>query len=295
MAVMIHHPHALVQEYAGAIEYLLHGQGPNALAASLSPEYADLLGTTVIEVHDHPSGRDLRLAGTPKGSLLLGLYTTPPARIQVFAVPTAEAGQDPVDVFEHELGHRFGFDHSTHPVQTGLFVDPSQGPVVRCTSYHPELAAAVPTAVADSASSAALVASGETCPVCRVHKRTAEAMALARGLRTRAWLAAQPTSLPLGLGGTIPLMRAHLVEARKALPEVATLLPDRTGEIRSLDRQLVAALDVMQGDHLTTLETTPMAEATEAAWSSAYSLAHHYFLHQNHPTIISEQELHDIF
>lgn len=273
-----------VDEMRGALGYFLYGQGAEGFAASLPPDDHSLLVETHIVVRDHASGAEMKEAGTPPGSLLLGLYTYPPRQIRVFAGPIIAAGYEPTDVLEHELGHCFGFDHSTHPVNTALYVDANGAP--RCTSYHPELATAAPTPAATDGWTPRCIDG----PFCRLHARTAEANMLMVGLRQRAWLAAQPTTIPLGLGGTIPLARLKLSEAQDALRECAAEMPDRTGEIRDCDRLLQAAQAALAGT-LDTAATTTAQEACYAAWNAAYSLNHAYWLHRLYPQVA---DIHDV-
>lgn len=263
-------------EMAGAIGYFLWGQGAAAFADSLPPGDLDLLVHTEIAVEQTASRADMAATGTPAGFTLLGIYTYPPPLIRVFADGVLGTHHDPVDVVSHELGHRFGFDHSRFPVSTGLMVGADGG--VHCSSFHPE--AAQPTGWLAEPEVAAH--DDQSCPFCRLHSRTAEVEKLADGLRRRAWLAAQPTLIPLGLGGTIPLMRRKLTEAHEALLACADTFPDRRGEVRDVDRLLHVTEERLAG-HLTTEQVTPVWEAAYAAWNASYSLTHSYFLHTRHP------------
>lgn len=270
-------------EAAGAIHHYLYGEGPASFTRMLPPVNAHLLATTHLIIENASTNHFRTLAGTPPDSLLLGLYTTPPAEIRVFIDGCRATGHDPIDVFRHELGHRFGFDHTTHPVTTAYYV---VNGVTRCTSFHPE--DIVPTGWSDTHERAIDTAD---CPFCQLFTLTSSVAMHLTFLRERAWLAAQPTQLPIGLGGTIPLLRTKLDTAHATLLLCATQWPDRQGDIRRVDDWLHATQEALDG-WITTEEITPAQQAAWRAAEAAYSLDHRYYVHMVHPEVC---DIHDLY
>lgn len=77
---------------------------------SAVPSERALILDTSYQVKAWPDAKDC--AGQLPGSLLLGLYTSPPPLITVFEGPTRKAGKTAAEVIHHEIGHRLGYDHS---------------------------------------------------------------------------------------------------------------------------------------------------------------------------------------
>jgi hypothetical protein len=107
------------------------------------------------------------------------------------------------------------------------------------------------------------------CPVCAVHREAAEANALLAGLAARA---AATGEIPPGLGGTIPLARKCLDDARANLPDVALAFPDLRSDIERCDRELAAAHKSLDGT-LGAAEITSASRRTGDAWAACYDLA----------------------
>ena len=112
-------------------------------------------------------------------------------------------------------------------------------------------------------------ASGDNCPVCRAHREAAEAMALMEGL---AGQVERSGELPAGLGGTVPLARRCLEEARDSLVAVAASFPDLHDEVRRADGVLAAAQSTLSGT-LAPSMVPSVARQTREAWQSCYELA----------------------
>ncbi len=110
---------------------------------------------------------------------------------------------------------------------------------------------------------------GDGCPVCRAHREAGEAMALMRGLAAKTAAAGE---IPAGLGGTVPLARKSVEDARASLVDVATSFPHLRDEIRRADNALAAAHHTLTG----TLDPSAVpdaARASEEAWNACYDLA----------------------
>lgn len=107
------------------------------------------------------------------------------------------------------------------------------------------------------------------CPVCAVHREAAEANALVSGLAERAAAAGE---IPPGLGGTIPIARKCLDDARAALSDVAQSFPNLRSEIERCDRELAAARSSLNGT-LTPPMIAAAARRTTDAWVACYDLA----------------------
>ena len=241
-----------VNNMAGAVENALYG--PGGIAWRLPPDEQQMLIDTSIQVQDHPNSEDIALVSDEVGDgHLLGLFTHPPSKIQIFASSALAVGYDPVDIATHELGHRFGYDHSERPAKIAMSGSAYTEPRVRN-----------------------LVA--EDCPVCLIHRKLAEVVMLLDGLKQRAHLQHQ---IPLGLGGTIPQAAALVVEARANLAIAAASFQGREGQVRALDQQLIQlenALNQWQSP-----ESISQAYALAyQAWDKAYDLNHIYWLQTLH-------------
>ena len=141
-------------------------------------------------------------------------------QIQVFANKARAVGYSGAWIATHELGHRFGYDHSNRPAQVAL-VD-SGGEIAVDHGHAPRSAPRPARTV--------VMESGDSCPMCLLHSRTAEVVGLLDGLQQRAHLQHQ---IPLGAGGVIPLSLRKTQEA-KALLAVVSGMVDRPGEVRQL-------------------------------------------------------------
>lgn len=250
-----------VDMMAGSVWNALYG--PTGVVHLLPDEERQMLFDTEIVVEDKPSKRDLALVAEDVGAdgKLLGLFTHPPSKIQLFASSIIAVGYDPVDVATHELGHRLNYDHSLRKANVAL-VGRREGPA-----------------------EARVLISGDSCPVCLLHSRLADVVMLLDGLRKRAHLQHE---IPLGLGGTIPLAAKKTAEARSNLALIATSMPNRQGEIRELD----SMLDQLQhalAQHLTPEAVSAAYILAYRAWDRAYDLNHAYWLQTIYGSAILSQ------
>lgn len=164
--------------------------------------------------------------------------------ITVYSDSIAYWGYPLQEVVQHELQHRLGFDHSLDHMNHVLVARPQQTP-----------------------------GWPSNCPVCRLVAKLAEAERLAAGLVIAL---RQQGHIPAGLGGTIPLIKQTLLEARSMMGEVASMMPDRQGEVRSLLGSIGRAVQAYDG-------LVPAAALDEAAgqaweaWWQGYQLAWGYF------------------
>ena len=225
-----------------------------------------MLLDTEIEIKDQPSKKEISMVASDVGDhgVLLGLFTHPPSKIQLFASSILEVGYDPVDVATHELGHRFNYDHSLRPAAVTM---------VGRRAGHAE---------------ARVLVSGDSCPVCLLHARTAEVMGLMDGLRKRSHLQHQ---IPQGLGGTIPLAAKKVAEARSSLALVANEFPDRQGEVRDLDNLLATMQDELN-QWLTPEDVSRIHAQSIRAWDKAYDLNHQYWLQTMYGSAMSHTHEH---
>ena len=230
--------------------------GPGGISELLPDEEYQMLRDTEIRIDDQPSNNDLALVAgeVGPGDHLLGLFTHPPSKIQLFASSIIAIGYDPVDVATHELGHRFNYDHSLRPALVSM-VGQSVG----------------------SQEARVLIASDD-CPVCLLHSKTADVEKLMDGLRKRAHL---QHMIPLGLGGTIPLAGKRTSEARSNLALIASMMPNRMKEIEQLD-DMLGELQRRFAETMTPEDVSAAHTLAYRAWDRAYDLNHVYWLNMLH-------------
>lgn len=255
---------------------------PGGFAAELAPKDRRLLHETILAVSDAPTQRMLVSVGaTGPDSHLLGLFNTPAPEIRIFANEILVTGYQPEDVFEHELGHRLKFDHDLRPARMPYIANAQTGRV-HCAGPHDVAGHTMGAAALDLPASMAQ-RHINPCPVCNMHSDLADALALITGLREDAYLAAQPHELPLGLGGTIPLMRSRIACAQLDLMVAAQdALVGRTGEIHNashLYNQAQRALAGILDPEAVTLAYPPI----RIAWRATYTINHGYFVRKYHP------------
>jgi hypothetical protein len=265
-----------VQEMTGVLhDFLFRAGGFDSL---LNPRLQGLVRDTRIGVEATPTPAELSAVSAGPGDQLLGLFTSPHPTIRVFANSCLALGEDPTNVLEHELGHRFGFDHDLRTARIPV-LSSEMGPL--CLGPHDAagnpLGAGALEVLDDPPGGA------QYCPVCHAHSDAADAVMLLEGLSENAWLAAQPHELPLGLGGTIPLMRRRLACAQLDLVRAqgAGMFPDRAGEVRSAARLLHQAAFHLHGILDPEAVTTAQPSMKEA-WRAVYTLTWAYFLRHNH-------------
>src|SRR5215472_2024828 len=188
------------------------------LAATPVDSERSMVEDTEYVVADEPTAEELALAEVPQGSILLGLYTSPPSRVTLFAGPIAVSGQRPRDILRHEVGHRLGFDHTLDHVAMGTVA--SAAGAARATARA--------AASYDIAGTESLRADwNDACPICKLYAKTAHAASLMADLNFAAQL---EHMIPAGLGGTIPLARRDVDEARGFLLLVTPMVPDQADE-----------------------------------------------------------------
>lgn len=227
---------------AGVVSAALYGPGGVRDLVASDPRRALVMDETVVIVEAAPTDFDRQLADTEDDQYLLGLWTYPPQRIQLFASDIIATGYDPVDVAVHELGHAWGMDHGAHCPSCSV-----RG--TRTPHVH-----------------------REGCPVCLLHDHTAIAMALMDGLRLRSFL---EHVIPAGLGGTIPEAQWRIRQAMAEVPRAAPLLDDPT-KIRHLSRSLERADQSLSG-WLGPEDVSRAYHACRVAWDAAYDCGHAYY------------------
>jgi hypothetical protein len=259
-----------VSEMLGVVHQFLFK--PGGFDSLLNPRLQGLVRDTAIGVEATPTPQELSAVGAGPGDQLLGLFTSPHPTIRIFANSCLALGEDPTNVLEHELGHRFGFDHDKRPARIPV-LSSEMGPL--CLGPHDGAGA---LDVLDNLPNGPMY-----CPVCHAHSDSADAVMLLEGLSENAWLAAQPHELPLGLAGTVPLMRRKLACAQLDLVRAQGmgLFPDRAGEVRSTARLLHQAAFNLHGI-LDPDAVTHAQPAMKEAWRAVYTLTWAYFLRHNH-------------
>lgn len=210
-------------------------------------------GETAYFIQPVPSAEQLTLARAEPGAVMFALYTNPPAKIVFFQEPIM-ANHYPVRlVVEHELNHRLGFDHSLDEFAIGCGMNTGDG------MYQPSTYG---TGASDS------------CPVCRQHELLAVAERLAFGI---ARYSTDQSAIPKGVGGTVPLVRQRLLQARAVIPSLDAMLPDRKGQVRSLLGAVGRAAIAYTTDRMTPDQARQAYPAVGAAWRASYELAVAYF------------------
>ena len=257
---------------AGVIEEGMYG--PTGMYWRVPAQAQALMDACPLDVMAQPSRGDieaLRRAGTPvgRGDRLLGLYTRvgspedPVHHIQVYGGPVGEVDEDPVMVAYHEYGHLIYDD----PDHQGVRFETAFGVIVSETEMETRLRA--------SGQLGAEHAPGCGGPTCQLEGELARSMAALDGLRQRAHM---QHKIPLGLGGRIPETRERLEVARSWLSQAGALMPDRQGQVRSIDRLISASQEALTGEELGPDDVGRAYAAVYRAWDFSYDFAHAYQL-----------------
>ncbi len=262
---------------------------PGGFADDLATRDKALIKATTIIVSAAPMQQQLNAVNaTGAGQHLLGLFTTPPAVIHLFANEILATGYAPQDVLEHELGHRLKFDHDRRAARMPV-IHADGDPAPRCTGPHDISGHTMGAAFYDSVEDRAKT---DRCPVCHIHDDTAVALMLLEGLREDAYLAAQPHELPDPWGGTIPLMRRRLACAQIDLGQVAGMeaMAGRGGEVREQAHLLNQAQHALTG--ILDPEAVSLAYPhLRKAWRAAATLNAGYWLRVTHPHDLAQSDL----
>ena len=253
--------------------------GAGGLEARLSKTCRGLLRDTRIAVPDAPTVEQRRAVGAKPDERLVGLFTTPPAVIWVFPSEADLLGIDPIDVFGEELGHRFHFDHDLRAARIPVLASASG---MRCLGPHDQGGRPMGAAALDVLE-APPYHDAHYCPVCHSVRDLAHAAFLLYYARTTTWLAAQPHEVPLGIGGTIPVMRRDIACAQFDLTRAndAGMLSNQQGELRSCCRLLDKAQCALRGILDREQISAAYAPVFEAAWACAV-LTHSHFVWKLH-------------
>jgi hypothetical protein len=202
---------------------------------------------TIWRIQAEPTIEQLAQVQAAPGEVPLGLYTQPPPTITIFEGPIRRARVPVASVVEHEIQHRLGEDHSLDVKMVAC------GLTTAATGWT----------------------GSESCPMCRLYSRIAEASALLEDLST---VANQQGMVPPGLGGTIRLAQQRLTEAREILRQhIVVLLPNRHGEIRTLMRCLGRTIHDLEGP-LTPRQIATAAGDIRRCRRDAHLLAWTYYL-----------------
>jgi hypothetical protein len=266
-------------EMAGVVQAYLHG--PAGLFARLEPrEVQEATDTRVEVVPNAPMALLRQLDSLGPNDHLLGAFTTPDPTIRLFCASIIVTGYSPLDVVDHEFGHRFGFDHDKYQARAAMIFTPGG---VRCTGVHgmrgePLGVDAYKVLEMDPAQL-------NPCPVCRLYDCTVHAHGLMEDGRERAMLAAMPAEVPVAVGGTIPLARGDVAIAQLALTEADDLVPPALlPRLHDLSHQLETCQSALKG----WLDSEGLAR-TVAPLRIARSMA--YQINQAHWAIASHPDL----
>ena len=193
-----------------------------------------------------------QLQGVRPGSVLAGQYDgdQDPPTITLFRSTIEYLGVPVEDVVRHEAAHALGFP-GLDDIRYACGV--AQGPLGALRGDRPQL--------------------GKNCPVCILDESLAYSAYLMRRLAEEASLQGR---IPNGLGGTIPLAAQALQRACGQLPKVARLMPDRLGEMRSLQSCLARAAGLLTG-WLDTVAVKAAADQLQLCSRAAYKLAWAYY------------------
>lgn len=255
---------AAQQEATAALEELVGAVGHTDRA---------LLFNTDIGIEDSPTAGDNAQVGTPRDALLVGMFTAPPSRVTVFERHVRTAGLTIRQVTLHELGHAMGYLHG------------ECGPVIGCLSAYADGCLHCTDPAAGRAQAALAPAPrgsgvGDNCPMCKLHRALAEADRLLAG----ASLAGPGTlgDLAPGAGGTIPVVRRRMAEARALIPTVARMAPAEWPSIAELDACLTRSQQLL-GGHLDYVGADMAASNVHVCWQLGYQIVLTYFASVGHP------------
>jgi hypothetical protein len=252
---------------------------PGGFAAMLSRNCRALLKDTTISVPPAPTAAQLGSVHAKADEHLMGIFTTPPARIAVFANEADALGIDPRDILKEELGHRFHFDHDLREARIPVLASASG---VLCHGPHDMGGRPMGAAALDVLEKPPVHDTGY-CPVCHSVRDMAHATFLLEYARETTWLAAQPEEVPLGIGGTVPVMRRDIACAQFDLTRAndAGMLVNQQGELRDacrlLDLAQAALVGILNRDQM----SAAFAPVKKAAWACAV-LTHSHFVYKFH-------------
>lgn len=126
------------------------------------------------------------------------------------------------------------------------------------------------------------------CPLCSVHRHTAEAKGLVDGMAEHV---TDTGEIPDGAGGTIPVARDCIDQARGELVTVAQNFPQLRPQIERADRELIAARDSLAGQQ--TAKTVQLAAVrVRDAWTACYELALDGFASMRQPPSDHDRLIH---
>lgn len=250
------------------------------LASLFSKPCLDLLREIQIIIPPAPTPAQLGSVHAGSAEHLLGLMTTPPKRVFVFTSESIALGVDVRDIVKEEIGHAMHFDHDLRPARIPVLAR-ADGALV-CRGPH-DLGGKPQGAAALEVLDDPPIHDARYCPVCHATEQAAHAVFLNEYARETTWLTAQPGEVPLGIGGTVPVMRRAIACAQFDLTRAnnAGMLERQQGELRNACRLLDAAQAALRG----ILDRNQIAAAYEpmrkAAWACAV-LTHSHFVHKLH-------------
>ncbi len=277
---MISPPTTQARADAVAAELSAYLYEPGGFASRLSKNCRALLKDTRIAVPLQPTAAQLGSVGAGKDEHLMGIFSTPPALINVFANEADVMGIDPRDILKEELGHRFHFDHDLRPARIPVIAT-ARGDLL-CRGPHDMGGRPMGAAGLDVLEQPP-IHDVQYCPVCHGVRDMAHATFLLEYARETTWLAAQPDEIPLGIGGTIPVMRRDIACAQFDLTRAndAGMLGHQQGELRAACRLLDSAQCSLQGILTRDQMSAAFAPVKAAAWACAV-LTHSHFVYKFH-------------
>jgi hypothetical protein len=261
---------------AADLHQYLHA--PGGFLAMLAPSCRKLMAETQVVVPDTPTQAQLDSVHAGHDEHLLGLMTTPPKRVHVFANESIRLGVDPRDIVKEEIGHAMHFDHDLRPARIGI-LGGKRG--MLCSGPH-DMGGRPMGAAALEVIAHPPYDDPEYCPVCHPVRDLAHATWLLEYARETTWLTAQPQEVPIGIGGTIPLMRHDIACAQLDLTRANDkhMLGRQQGELRDacrlLDKAQMALVGILDRDQISAA-FEPLAQARMACTV----LTHSYFLHKH--------------
>ena len=239
----------------------------------------ELLDETKIWVPLQPTPAQLGSVGATSEERLLGLMTTPPKQIYVFANESLATGISPRDIVKEEIGHAMHFDHDLRPARIPVFATRDG---LLCRGPHDMGGRPMGAAALEVIEHPPYHEHG-FCPACHPVRDMAHALWLNEYARETTWLTAQPREVPLGIGGTIPLMRHDIACAQLDLTRAndRNMFTNQQGELRDACR----LLDAAQASLIGILDRNQISAAYEPlkkATTAVTVLTHSYFVHKKY-------------